>query len=273
MDDTENSPLFVTALAKGLGLLSAFQPASPDMNLVEMAEATQLNKSTIQRSAYTLEALGYLAKDSHSKRYRLTPKSLEIGTGYLQTSELIERANPYLHELNRSTQESCNLLEPYDVEMVYVSRFASHKQISIHIPLGQRLPMYCTSGGRAFLSALPESEAADRISRSSLVRHTPNTDVDPTSLITKIRQARHDGFAFSNEEFYVGDIAVAAPIVNGNGQPLGAINISVPFSRWTLKEVVAELAPQAVNTARTISNAVKGLRPIPSSFNARPVEA
>ncbi|WP_425292548.1 IclR family transcriptional regulator [Agrobacterium fabrum] len=186
----------------------------------------------------------------------------------LYGNSLINRIHPawnfvaYLHELNRSTQESCNLLEPCGVEMVYVSRFTSHKQISIHVPLGQRLPMYCTSAGRAFLSALPESEAASRIARSSLVRHTPGTDIDPASLAAVIRQAHRDGFALSNEEYYVGDIAVGAPIVNGDGQPLGAINISVPFSRWALKEVIAELAPQVVNAARTISNAAQGLRPI-----------
>ncbi len=264
LSEAENSPLFITSLAKGVALLAAFGAGRPSMNLVEMAEATGLNKSTVQRSAFTLEALGYIAKEPQSKRYRLTPKSLEIGAGYLQTSELIERANPYLHELNRGTQESCNLLEPCGTDMAYVSRFASHKQISIHVPLGQRLPMYCTSAGRAYLSALPPEEAAAIIGRSRLVAYTQNTETDPERLAEIVRKARTDGFGFTNEEYYVGDIAVGAAIVNAEGRPLGAVNVAVPFSRWTLKDALAELAPQLVNTARSISNAARGLKPLVS---------
>lgn len=255
-----DSPLFVSALAKGLSLLTAFNARRPAMSLSELAEATGLNKSTVQRSVFTLEAMGYVMKEPQTKRIRLTPRSLEIGTGYLQTNELIERANPYLHELNRSTQESCNLLEGCGTQMVYVSRFASHKQISIHVPLGQRLPMYCTSAGRAFLSALPPEEALRILQASDRVAYTPNTITDLDRLVEIVRQARIDSYATSNEESYVGDMAVGACIVNGEGFPLGAINVSVPYSRWKLPDVIRELAPQVVNAAHTISNAAKGIR-------------
>ena len=133
MTAAEDSPLYVTALAKGLSVLTAFGPSRPAMNLLELADATGLNKSTIQRSVFTLEAMGYLARDGGSKRYRLTVKSLEMGTGYLQTAELVERANPFIQQLNRQTGESCNLLEPWETDMVYVARFTSHKEMPIHV--------------------------------------------------------------------------------------------------------------------------------------------
>lgn len=265
MNDSSNedSPLFITSLARGLTLFAAFGPARPTMNLIEMAAATGLGKSAVQRLAFTLETLGYIAKETQSKRYRLTTKSLEIGGAYLQTSQLIELANPYLHELNRTTKETCNLLEPYKTDMVYVSRFASHQQISIHVPLGQRLPMYCTSSGRAYLAALPQKETIGLINHSRLLSLTQHTETDPERLLKIVAKASTDGFAFCNEECYLGDIAVGAAIVNAEGYPLGAINISVPFNRWTLKDVQTALAPQVVNTARSISNAARGLKSLP----------
>lgn len=259
MDDSDN-PLFVTALAKGLTVLAAFVPGHGEMTLGELTEATGLNKSTVQRSAFTLEALGYLVKDPNSRRFRLTPKSLELGGGYLRLGELIERANPYLHELNRNTGESCNLLEPCGSDMVYVARFASHKEISIHVPLGQRLPMYCTAAGRAFLSALPPAEARDLLERSDRVAMTQNTITELPELLEVVRRAHAEGYATSNEEYYVGDLAVGAPIVNAEGRPLGAINVAVPFSRWTLAEAVTRLAPMVINTARSVSNAARSIR-------------
>ena len=261
MTDAENSPLYVTALAKGLSVLSAFEVSRPAMNLLELAAATGLNKSTVQRSVFTLEALGYLAREDSSKRYRLTVKSLEIGTGYLQTSELIERANPYLQQLNRQTGESCNLLQPWGTDMVYVARFTSHREMPIHVPIGQRLPIYCTAAGRAYLSALKTGEASDYIARSRLVAFNANTVTDPEKILDLAAKARTEGFTLITEEIYVGDIAIGASIVNADGQPLGAINISVPFSRWQPEQVRKELAPQLVNTARAISSATKGLKP------------
>lgn len=261
MTEAEDSPLYVTALAKGLSVLTAFGPSRPAMNLLELAEATKLNKSTIQRSVFTLEAMGYLARDGGSKRYRLTVKSLEIGTGYFQTAELIERANPFIQQLNRQTGESCNLLEPWGTDMVYVARFTSHKEMPIHVPIGQRLPMYCTAAGRAYLSALPTEAAALYIERSNRVAFTAHTVTDPAEIMELLRRARTDGFSLITEEIYVGDIAVGASIVNADGQPLAAINLSVPFSRWRPEQVLSELAPQLVNTARAISSAAKALKP------------
>ncbi|KTT66098.1 IclR family transcriptional regulator [Pseudomonas oryzihabitans] len=261
MSDAEDSPLFVTALAKGLAVITAFRSSRPTMNLVELAEATGLNKSTVQRSVFTLEALGYVCKEADSKRYRLTPRSLDLGTGYLQTSSLVGLSTPYLHELNRGTEESCNLLEPDQQDMIYVARFPSHKQISIHVPVGRRLPMYCTSAGRAYLAALPSSECESLLAAIEPVAYTANTIVDREQLRQVIDQARRDGYAFANEEFYVGDISVAAAVVNADGYPLGAVNVAVPFSRWSLDLVKRDLAPKVITTARSISSAARSLRP------------
>lgn len=269
MTDAEDSPLYVTALAKGLSVLTAFGPSRPTMNLLELADATGLNKSTVQRSVFTLEALGYIARDGGSKRYRLTVKSLEMGTGYLQTAELIERANPFIQQLNRQTGESCNLLEPFGTDMVYVARFTSHKEMPIHVPIGQRLPMYCTAAGRAYLSALPTAVAASYIECSNRVAYTAHTVTDPQKLLDLLRQAHTDGFALITEEIYVGDVAIGACIVNAEGQPLASVNISVPFSRWRPEQVLSDLAPQLVNTARAISSAAKGLKPPPHTLTTQ----
>lgn len=260
MSETTESPLFVTALSKGLAIVTAFRSDRPSMTMVDIAEVTGLNKSTVQRSIFTLESLGYVAKDADTKRFKLTPKSLDLGTGYLQTSELVGRSNPYLHELNRAVEESCNLLEPCEFDMLYVSRFPSHKQISIHVPVGRHLPMYCTSAGRAYLSALPYDEV-DRILRASdRVAYTPATITDIDKLHQAIEQARIDGYALACEEIYPGDMNIAVPVVNGNGHPLGAINVGAPSSRWSVDDIRKELAPKILNTARSVSAASRGLR-------------
>ena len=251
----EDSPLFASTLARGLEVITAFRAGNPSMNLPEIAAATGITKSAAQRFAFTLEALGYLRKDPHSKRYQLTPRALSLGFGYLQTDSLIDRASPYLHQLNRECHESCNLSEPDGHEMVFVARFPSHNQVMIPMPLGLSLPMYCTASGRAYLSRLEPQACADLLRAMPRPAQTHATITDLETLQDKIAEARSEGFSSIEGEYFLGDISLAAPIVDAGGMPLGAINISVPASRWGHEEARKAFGPALIHTAHAISSA------------------
>lgn len=251
----EQSPLFASTLARGLEVIMAFRAGNPSMNLPEIAAATGITKSAAQRFAFTLEALGYLRKDPQSKRYQLTPRALSLGFGYLQTDSLIDRAAPYLHQLNRESHESCNLSEPDEYEMVFVARFPSHNQVMIPMPLGLSLPMYCTASGRAYLSRLAPQACAELLAAMPRPAHTTATVTDLEPLMQLIAQAREDGYSAIEGEYFLGDISLAAPIVDAAGMPLGAINISVPASRWSFEDARREFAPALIHTAHAISSA------------------
>ena len=64
---------------------------------------------------------------------------------------------------------------------------------------------------------------------------------------------RSSGYAIAEEQCYLGEIPIAAPIFNGQGQPMAALNASVPNSRWTTDRVRGELSPLVLETARAIS--------------------
>jgi IclR family transcriptional regulator, pca regulon regulatory protein len=250
----EDSPLFNSSVAKGLLVLMAFGSERRSMKLPEIAMAAGIGKSAAQRFTFTLEALGYLRKDPTTKRYSLSPKVLELGLRYVHADWLVEHANPHLLELNRLSGETVNLSEPDGQDMVFVARFPGHKQIAVHMPLGRRLPMFCTASGRAYLSARPEDEAEAIIGGSDLVPYTPRTMTEREQVLDLIRQARRDGYAFAEEEYYRGDINVAAPVLGAGGRSVAAINISVPVSRWSLEDARRRLAPLVMDTARAVSS-------------------
>ncbi|WP_213875384.1 IclR family transcriptional regulator [Pseudomonas sp. dw_358] len=255
MTSPDKSPLFASTLARGLEVINAFRAGRPSMNLPELAAATHMTKSAAQRFAYTLETLGYLRKDPQSKRYQLTPRALSLGFGFLQTDSLIDRATPYLHQLNRECHESCNLSEPDANDMIFVARFPSHNQVMIPMPLGLSLPMYCTASGRAWLSRIAASEARLMLEQMPRPAHTPATVTALEPLLEAVTKARDEGYAMTVGEYFPGDISLAAPIVDAAGIPLGAVNISVPASRWRPEDAREQLAPQLIETARSISSA------------------
>ncbi|KDP85543.1 MULTISPECIES: IclR family transcriptional regulator [Cupriavidus] len=249
----ESSTLYVQSLATGVQVLRAFNTQRASMSLPEIASAVGISKSAAQRFAFTLEALGMLKKDPQSKRYSLSSANLESGYQYLQCHPLLERANPYLLDLNQRTGETVNLAEPADDCMVYIGRFSSLARLIMHVPIGQRIPMFCASTGRAYLSGLSDDAAREILERSDRVRYTPQTVTDVDALLALVQQAREDGFACCNDQFYRGDLALAVPIWDAAGNVVAGLNLSVSSSAFTVKRAISKFVPLMLETARLIS--------------------
>lgn len=250
--------LFVGGVEKGLRVLAVFRDQPLPLSLSEIAESSGLGRSAAQRFVYTLKMLGYLRQDPATRRYALTPKMLDFGYAYLRNDSLVEKAFPYLLEASKRTDETVNLTELDDTEVVYVSRFPSRRGMSVDIVLGARMPAYCTAPGRAILSGLPEEAARDVIERSRREQLTRFTVTEPEQILERIRSIRERGYAVSNQESFVGDISVAAAVRNHRKEVLAAVNVAVPHPRWTAARAEKELAPVVIETARAISKALGG---------------
>ncbi|HLY52229.1 MAG TPA: IclR family transcriptional regulator C-terminal domain-containing protein [Steroidobacteraceae bacterium] len=252
-DSPARDPLFNSSVGKALALLEAFGAERRALNLAELAAGARMTTSSAQRCTHTLARLGYLARDAHGKRWVLTPRALSISHAYLAGHALLEQATTHLIVLNQESGESVSLSEPDGTDMVFIARFPSLKRFFIHMPVGQRLPMYCTASGRAYLSVLPPQAARRILARSRLRALTPHTLTDPREILRRIRAARASGYAWSDQECYRGDLTIAAPVLGEDGLPVAAVNVSAPISRWTLTELRSKLVPVLLETARSAS--------------------
>jgi len=253
-------PLFNQSVAKAFAVLGAFTGERRALNLAEAAAAARMTTSSAQRCVHTLVRLGYLRRDEQLRRWVLTSRTLGLGYPYLAGHPVIEQATTHLVDLNQACGESVSLSEPDGVEMVFIARFPSHKRFFIHMPIGRRLPMYCTASGRAYLSALPRDEVREILQRSSLRAFTPHTLLDVGRILEIVDAARELGYAWASEECYRGDLTLGAPILGANGRPVAAVNLSGPTSRWVLADLRSRLAPLLLETARAASGSVAALR-------------
>jgi IclR family transcriptional regulator, pca regulon regulatory protein len=260
LDGDATDTLFNQTVQKALSILEVFGSERTALNLTEISLAVGMTKSSAQRCTHTLERLGYLERDPKVRRWVLTPRTLGIAHAYLSGHTLLEQATPHLIGLNQACGESVSLSEPNDMDMVYIARFPSHKRFLIHMPVGRRLPMYCAGAGRAYLSALPRAEAQRIVRRSELRPFTPMTLTDPKQILRQIDAAREAGYAWTAQEYYRGDLTIAAPVLGPDGLPVAAINISAPTSRWTLEELRAKLSSVLLETARAASSGTSNLR-------------
>jgi IclR family transcriptional regulator, pca regulon regulatory protein len=246
-------PLFNSSVEKALAILESFGGERRTLSLAELAAAVGMTTSSAQRCVHTLVRLGYLRRDAMLRRWVLTPRALGLSAAYLAGHALLEQATTHLIDLNQASGESVSFSEPDGTDMVFIARFPSLKRFYIHMPVGRRLPMYCTASGRAYLAALPAVQAQRLLRRSTLAPLTPHTLTDAEQIMRRVDAARSAGYAWSDQESYRGDLTIAAAVVGEGGEPLAAINISAPTSRWTLAELRSKLAPLLLQTARAAS--------------------
>ena len=254
-----DNPLFNQSLEKGLAVLGAFSAQHRTMTLADVAAAAEISRSSAQRMVYTLEQMGYIRKHPQTRRYQLTPKVMRIGFNYLTANPIIDLANPFLSELTQITNETTCLTEADGLEMVYVARFISAQFVPVHMPIGSRIPMYCTASGRAYLSALPVEEARQSIERAERVAHTRFTQTGVDAILEELQRTRERGYAINGEELFLGDMTLGAPVIGSHGRPVAAVHIVAPTSRWTREEAEARLAPRIVTCAHALTTSVRAV--------------
>lgn len=72
------------------------------------------------------------------------------------------------------------------------------------------------------------------------------------ALSAKLTKSMAQGYA-AFEEYFHGDLSVAAPILDARGAAYGAINIGVSRNRYTSEEAEEQFAPLVIAAAHSIS--------------------
>lgn len=253
--EPDRSSLFVGSVEKAFQVLEAFDGTHRRMSLAEISRAADLDRSATQRLVHTMEALGYIRRLPDSTLYGLGSKLLRFSYNYLRGSALVERASPYLLDISRTLGETCNLQELDGHEIVFLARFPGKHLVNLDFQVGFRMPAAYTASGLAILSRLPAAQAEAVVRATPPVKVTPFTETDPDKLLAQVALTAERGYAMVMNQTAAGDISVAAPITDHRGQPLGAINIAVATTRWTLDTAEATLVPHVQVAATAISGA------------------
>jgi IclR family pca regulon transcriptional regulator len=248
---------FIQSLERGLAVMNSFSRERRAQTLSEVAEMTGLTRATARRVLLTLAELGYVHQNSRS--FSLTPKVLDLGYSYLSSFQIVELAQYPMERLVEEVRESSSMSVLDGSEIVYVARVPTKRIMTISLALGSRLPAYPTSMGRVLLAGLADQEIDDYLEKTQFEQLTPHTITNPVELRKVIEVARSEGYALVDQELEEGVRSIAAPITNGRGKVVAAMNISGHASRVTLETMLEDFRPRLLSTAGTISESAGSL--------------
>jgi IclR family pca regulon transcriptional regulator len=223
------------------------------LTLEEITKATGYKKTTCFRLLKTLRTLGIVELSRDTKKYQYGPRLAAIGLSALKNLNLRQVALPILQQLRDETGETINLTILSGSEILYVDRIMSDYLVNVNVNIGDRLPVYCASMGKAILAYLPENRLEKILQSIIFTQRTDKTIVSRSALMKELEQIRTIGFAINDEELEKGLRAVAAPIFNYLGEAFAATNIAWTTARHPERRTFSEYAKKIVTAATQIS--------------------
>ena len=223
----------------------------PDLGVSEIARELDLSKAVVHRVLMTLVARDYVQADPTSRRYRLGPMALVLGSAYLDRLDLRSLALPRLQELSSRTGETATLSLRNGWSRMYIEQVTPEREIRMSVVIGKTFPLHAGSSSKAFLAFLSQQEQEDYLARAELDALTGSTITDPDTLRTVLSEVRERGYAVSLEERQAGAASIAAPVLDRSGRPIAVISVCGPVERF--RPQLDDVPPLLLETCSDLS--------------------
>ena len=216
-------------------LLIAVADSDAPIGVGELAEATDLPKSTVSRLVAALERHALVQRDSLRGPLRPGPVMMRLARRGVGDRDLTELSADALRRLADASAETINLAVPTPLGVEHLSQVDSGHFIGSTNWIGRRVPHETTAVGKVFLAF-----GAVRVARAH------------AGLVPELEAVRVRGYATAIGELEPGLAAMAAPVRAGAGDVVAALSISGPEARLT-RARIADLAPILLHEAATVS--------------------
>ncbi|GAA0285009.1 IclR family transcriptional regulator [Halobacterium noricense] len=241
MDEHEaaqgDSPV-VDATAKSMTILRSLKTDGP-ATLTDLASRLGYSKSTVHRHLATLQREGYVAETDGE--YRVGLLFLDYGIHAREESDLFRTARERVDDLSDRLDENVWLMVEENGHGVFIYQGAGKSPVRTFTREGYRAHLHTFAAGKVVLAHMDEERREQVLDRHGLPDQAPESITDREELAAELVDIRDRGVGFNRQESIRGINAVAAPVLDVDGRPLGSISVAGPASRLKGQYLEAEL--------------------------------
>lgn len=241
----------VNSVNKAFNILKLFQK-QPELGITEIAYLLGMAKGSVYRFVTTLKRLGLLEQNPENEKYRPAVGLLELSSLYVGHLNWRAMIHPFMEILSEKTQEDILLAVLDKSNIVYIDKIEGKQMLRMVPQIGLPRPAHCTGTGKALLAGLEQQELLELYKGQELPRYTQHTITSLNVLLEELTLVQKRGYAFDNEEFELGVVAVASTFRGINGKTLGAISVSGPRLRFGADKI-DEIAMSILDVCNEIS--------------------
>lgn len=234
----------VRAVDRAIDILQAFANRPEGMKIADLEEETGIARPTLYRLVRTLERRRLLRTCGDPARYALDVGIVSLAQPWMQSLDLLPRAEAPLSALAEQVGETVALCVHRDNMRVFVREIVSGHALKYSLGVGATESVLRGAGGLAIL-AFEQQETIDSL--------LSTVDAKERGRLRKeIAAIRRHGCAVSEGQILDGATAIAAPVFNGTGQVFGSVGVYGPSARMA-GEKIPEICAALLDCTRQIS--------------------
>lgn len=204
-------------------VLRALEGQAGGLSLGEIAKATGLPRSTVQRIVGALEAEQFVISATPKARVALGPALLRLASSV--KIDIVQLASSALQRLSADTGETVDLSVLQGTYAVFVHQLPGRHRLRAVSAVGERFPLHCSACGKSLL-AVAGAQLLSTMAAKPMPAYTANTITDIGALQDEISTFGKTLLCYDNEEHTEGISAIGTAFID----PLGrAYAISVPM--------------------------------------------
>lgn len=200
--------------------------------LSDLALSLGIPTATAHRVLKTLQAQDFVAFDEDTQDWMVGIEAYRTGAAFLNQSNLTQVGHTVMRALMRETGETANLAVHDKFEVVFIGQVETANPIRAFFPPGSRSSMHASGAGKAILSALGADQVQKLLATVTPEQFTEHTIAAPGALMAELDRIRARGWSFDREERYLGMSCIGSAIYDRNAQPIAAVSISGPSTRF-----------------------------------------
>jgi len=248
----------IQSIERGVEVLRAFGGRQGSLSVAEIASRVDLARPVVRRILLTFAHLGYA--EAAGGLWSLTPRILELGSGYFASSSLPEISYGYMLDVVERTGETCSIGVLDGMDVIHVARVEDRRPLPDSVRIGNRLPAHATAIGKVLLAHLTDVELEAALAKAPFETLTPATVTDADALRARVDLVRERRYDISIEELHPGQVAAAVPILVDN-RAVGGLAVSSTTVRETAETLRDVVMPVLFSAAAEIASAYRNANP------------
>lgn len=225
-----HSPDLAPLVLKAGTVLKCISRFGGQAGISQIADFTGFSKSTIFRILKSLEETGLIIQNEMTEKYSFSTFFLKAGMQVRSSIDIRNTSMPIVERTAAEIGETTNLLILHENSAMVIDSVPGTASI-LTLKLPPFLPLYCSAGGKLFLSCFSEEEQKKYFASEDIIKHTDKTICTAEDFCSVAAEIELHGYSLEDEEFEYGLFSIAVPIWDSEHRIVAALSVSGPISR------------------------------------------
>ena len=224
-------PYAIESVDNALRILQMLRD-SGQVRVSDMAAELGIARSTAHRLLAMLVYRDF-AVQAEDRSYRPGPAIAAEPLRGEPAQRLRQVMRPHMEALCDQVAETINLVVRLGTQTRFLHTVESAQVLRVGDRQGTILPAWQTSGGKALLAELPDTQLTAVLRGANGRPPEGMTAAERRSLVNELRLVRDQGYAENIQESESGVCAIGLCVRDKSGDPVAALSVSAPSVRYT----------------------------------------